>query len=187
MSEIAEFVELLGKKLREETPIQTVWSTCKSVDWDNKTMVATGLVDDLDFHDVNLGIGSVYKKPKVGSKCIIGIINNKVADAFLIECGDVEEYLITDKTGFKFHLNNGKLFLNGDQFGGVVKAKEIKIQIDKNTEAIKDLQQIFNNWVPVSNDGGAALKALVTSFITKQTANLENIESTTIKHGNDVQ
>jgi hypothetical protein len=36
----------------------------------------------------------------------------------------------------------------------------------------------------VPNDGGATLKALVTSFTALQRANLGNIENPKIKHGN---
>lgn len=186
MSSIAEFVELLGIKAKEGIPIQTVWAVCKSVDWSKKTMVATGLVDNLDYQDIILGNGFEFKKPAVGSSCLLGIIQNNSAMTYLIDAKEIEEYLIVDKTGFKIILKDGKLSLNGEQFGGVVKAKELKIQIDKNTQAISSLQQILNSWVPVSNDGGAALKSLVSSFVSLPKADLTNIENETIKHGNEV-
>lgn len=92
-------IQELGKVLNERTKslidVQTHWCNVKSVDWDKKTMTATGLVDDLPFYDVNLGIGSIYKKPKLKTKCLIGIINNNLADAFLIECDEVEEIIFT--------------------------------------------------------------------------------------------
>jgi hypothetical protein len=186
MSAIAEFVELLGKKAKEGIPIQTVWAVCKSVDWNAKKMVATGLVDNLDYQDISLGNGFEFKKPPVGASCLLGIIQNNGAMTYLIDANEIEEYLIVDKTGFKFHLKDGKLSLNGEQFGGLVNAKELKIQIDKNTNAIKSLQQILSAWVPVAMDGGASLKGLITTFTTSQTANLQNIENKAIKHGNEV-
>lgn len=183
---VAVLIELIGQKIRELTPIQTVWAVCKSVDWDKKTMIATGQIDDLDYEGIILGNGSEFKKPVVGSICLIGIIQNNAAMPFLIDAVEIDEYLIIDKTGFKLNLKEGKLTLNGENFGGIVKAKELKAQVDKNTEAIKALQQIFQNWTPSPNDGGAALKALVGSFNSKPTADLTQIENETIKHGNNV-
>lgn len=88
---ITELGKVFNEGIKKLIDVQTHWCNVKSVDWEKKTMIATGLVDDLDFFDVNLGVGSVYKKPKVKTKCLIGIINNNIADAFLIECDEVEE------------------------------------------------------------------------------------------------
>lgn len=97
-SNIVEFGKLINQKAKAQVDVQTHWCNVKSVDWEKKTMIATGLVDELDFHEVNLGIGSIYKRPKVKTKCLIGIINNNLADAFLIECDEVEEIVFTSGT-----------------------------------------------------------------------------------------
>lgn len=186
MSGISDFIELFTQKARELTPVQTVWATCKSVDWDNKKMVATGQTDNLDYEDVLLGNGFEFKKPKQDTICLLGIIQNNSAMVFLIDAVEIEEYLITDEKGFKLHLKDGKYTMNGDDFGGLVKAPELKTQIDKNTKAIQELQNILSSWTPVPEDGGAVLKSLVSTFISKPTADLSEIENETIKHGNDV-
>ncbi len=180
---INELGQILNERTMSLINVQTQWCIAKEVDWSNKTMTATGLVDNLDFYEVNLGVGLVFKKPTIGKKCLIGIINNNVADAFLIDCEKTDEILIEDETGFKFHLKDGTLEINGNGFGGLVNAKELKIQIDKNTAAIQELQQIFTSWFPVPNDGGASLKSLVSSFSSKPIAELSNIENEKIKHG----
>jgi len=95
--EIAEFDRLLGQRIRELIPVQTVWAVCKSVDWDNKTMVATGQTDDLDYDDVSLGRGAEFKKPKPGTICLLGIEENNTASAYLIEATELDEFYI--KTG----------------------------------------------------------------------------------------
>lgn|GEM_PF-916453 len=94
-SNIQELGNVLNERTKSLIDIQTHWCNVKSVDWDKKLMIAVGLVDDLPFYDVNLGIGSIYKKPKLKTKCLIGIINNNIADAFLIECDEVEEIIFT--------------------------------------------------------------------------------------------
>jgi hypothetical protein len=180
-------VQELGKVFNERTQalinVQTHWAIVKEVDWDKKTMTATGLVDDCDFFDVNLGIGCIHTKPVVGSKCLIGIINNNIADAFMIEAEQIEQIELVDKSGFKVVLNNGKMSFNGESFGGIVNAKELKTQLDKNTKILKAIQNVFTAWVLVPGDGGAALKTASAGFVNLQTANLNNIENDKIKHG----
>ena len=94
MGALDEFVRLLKQKQKSEVQPQMVWATVKSVDWEKRTMVAIGLVDDLEYYDVLLGLGHTYKRPKQGSKCLLGVIGNHVAFTFLIEAENVEEMLV---------------------------------------------------------------------------------------------
>jgi hypothetical protein len=182
-SEIQEFGHLLSKTFDAKTKVQTHWVIVKSVDWDAKTMVATGVKDDLDFYDVILGLGSINLKPKVDSLCLIGIILNKEASVFLINAQEIETYELIDSTGFKLELNDGLMTINGTGFSGLVKAPELKTQIDKNTQLLEKIKQVFSQWVPIPGDGGSALKGLSSSFTSLETADLNNIENTTVKHG----
>jgi hypothetical protein len=182
-SSIIEFGKLLNQKAKAQVDVQTHWCTVKEIDWDKKTMTATGVEDDLDFYDVLLGLGSISRRPSLQSKCLIGIINNNPAAAFLIECEEIDSIEISDKTGFKLVLNNGYLTINGDQLGGIVDAIELKKQVDKNTELLKSIQNAFKSWIPVPNDGGATLKVNASSFTGLPTANLSNIQNKKIKHG----
>lgn len=182
-SNITEFGKLLTSRTKKLIDVQMHWAIVKEVDWNKKTMTATGVVDDCDFHAVNLGIGSINRKPTIGTKCIIGIINNNIADAFLIECESVDEIEISDKTGFKLLLKGGVLTINGDALGGIVNATELKVQVDKNTAVLKAIQTAFESWTPVPNDGGAVLKGLAAAFTTLETADLSNIQNDKIKHG----
>lgn len=182
-SNIIEFGNLINQKAKAQVDVQTHWCTVKEVDWDKKTMTATGVVDDLDFFDVLLGLGSMNRKPSLKSKCLIGIVNNNAAAAFLIECEEIEEIEISDKTGFKLVLNNGYLTINGTDFGGIVNAIELKEQVDKNTKLLEAIQNAFESWTPVPNDGGAALKGIASSFISLEVADLSNIQNEKIKHG----
>ena len=183
-SEIQEFGSLLDMTFKAKTKVQTHWVKTKTVDWETKTMVATGVKDDLDFFDVILGLGSINLKPKVGSLCLIGIILNKEASVFLINAQEIEAYELVDSTGFKLELNEGLMTINGAAFSGLVKAPELKLQIDKNTKLLEKIKQAFNQWSPIPEDGGSALKGLSSSFTSLETANLDDIENPTVKHGN---
>ena len=103
---IIEFGEILDKKIVQNRSISTIWATVKTVDWDAKTMIAIGLVDDLEYYDVLLGIGSIARKPKVGTKCLLGVIGGKEASTFLIECEEFEEIV--------FQSNNTQVTISQD-------------------------------------------------------------------------
>ncbi|AOR29538.1 hypothetical protein FORMB_25210 [Formosa sp. Hel1_33_131] len=115
--ELNEFTNLLDLKTKGNTKVQTHWAEVVEVDWNNKTMTVKGLIDDLEFYDVLLGLGSVYKKPKIGAKCLIGLILNNEAATFLIEAEAVDELFIEvgtstfkiDANGFLVKRNNETL------------------------------------------------------------------------------
>jgi len=182
-SNIIEFGNLLNRHSKKSNEVQTHWVIAKEIDWENKTMTATGVIDELDWYNILLGLGSSYKRPAIDSKCLIGIVNNNSAAAFLIECEILDEIEISDKTGFKLTLKDGLLTINGEAFGGIVKADELKTQIDKNTEIIKQIQLAFQNWTPIPEDGGAALKALVSGLTGLERADLSGIKNDKVKHG----
>ena len=183
MTKIKDFNKLLGARIKELIPVQTVWVLAESIDWEAKMMTAKSEKDDLLFYNILLGLASEYKKPAKGARCLISQIENQAAAYILVYAEEVEEHLITDKTGFKIHLKEGVLQLNGDAFSGLVKAPELKEQLDKNTEVLKIIQNVFASWVVTPQDGGAGLKALSTQFTSLPVANLSNIENENIKHG----
>lgn len=180
---LLQLKSLLTDKMKSHVPLQTEWVTVQEVDWEEKTMTAIGSDNGLEYFDVLLGLGSMDIKPKIGSMALVGAIHNGEA-CFMISCEEIEAFELTDQSGFKFNLNNGLLLINGDELGGIVNAKELKTQLDKNTLILQNIQTVFNSWTPVANDGGASLKALVTAFTSLQRANLSNIENPKIKHGN---
>lgn len=95
MSELTDFKHLLAGQFKNMADIQTTWVLVKSVDWSAKTMIATGVADELDYFDVMLGLDADYKRPKAGSKAIIGIIDNQPDNSFLIYAEQLEEMEIT--------------------------------------------------------------------------------------------
>lgn len=89
--EIDEFTRLLKAQQKSVVNPQLVWATVKSVDYTKKTMTATSIVHELDYFNVLLGLGSFYRKPKVGTKCLLGILGDKTSATFLIEAEAFEE------------------------------------------------------------------------------------------------
>ena len=100
--------QTLSELQKNNTPTQTVWVEVKEVDWEEKTMTALGIADDLEYYDVLLGLGSVDVKPKVGSNCLIGFINNSETLPFLIMADEVEE-IDVNVDNCQFKINDGFL------------------------------------------------------------------------------
>ena len=157
--------------------------TVTSVNWEEKTMDAVDLIDDLEHFDIKLGMGSIFKRPAIDSLALVAMIGKEAVDTILIDAVSLDEIEITDKTGFKLSLKEGKMTINGDQFSGIVKAPELKKQVDKNTAVLKAIQDAITQWVTVPNDGGAAFRGLLSAVPGMQRADLGNIENENIKHG----
>lgn len=85
----------IDRNVKKQIPEQVVWAVIKTVDWDKKQCIATGMVDNLDYHEVGLGVGNMCIKPVVGAKCLIGTIGNQNADVFLIDVSEFEEKIYT--------------------------------------------------------------------------------------------
>ena len=69
-------------------------------------------------------------------------------------------------------------------YGGLVKAPELKTQLDKTNEVVNAIVNALTTWTPVANDGGAALKTAATAAIgTKVVGDYSNIENEDITHG----
>lgn len=177
--------EVIIKLIKQNMPIQTVWAKAKSIDFDNKIMDCIGISDDLEYYDVLLGLGSINIKPKQNTKCLIGTIENEEAASFLIWAEEIDEIEIIDSSGFKCHLKKGKMTLNGDSFGGIVKAPELKTQVDKNSQILQAMLNVFQ--MPVNEPGNGAPSVfqatLMSATAGKQVADLSNIENDKIKHG----
>jgi hypothetical protein len=110
--------------------------------------------------------------PKIGSDVIVAYLDDD--EAYIAKTSKLSQVEI---------ITEGDILLNGDDYGGLIKINELKTQIDKNTNLLKQIQNVFKSWVAVPSDGGAALKALSTQFTLLQRANLSDIENKTVKHG----
>lgn len=79
-------------------------------------------------------------------------------------------------------LEAGVLKLMNGESESFVLGDTLKTELQKNVDALTQLQTDLNSWTPVPNDGGAALKTILSSgFLTKTIASLTNILSLLIK------
>lgn len=171
----------LGKRQAFVFPCSVI-----SVDKDNRTVELKDLFD-ITYPDVRLksaikSSDDVIVYPAVDSTVLVVCIGDKENDLLVISFSEVEE--IEGKIGeITFLANADGIQLNGDDFGGLVKAPELKTQVDKNTQLLESIKTAFNSWVTSPADGGAALKTLSAQFVGLPTADLNNIENPKVKHG----
>lgn len=172
--EIDKLIQSLKGMGKEPPLVQLRWATCTSVDWESKTMEAKGVSDELPYYDVMLGFGFMDVKPKVGTMCIIGVLEGQSAYTFLLNASEVEEVQI----------NSEKTIVNEGKNGGLVNIEALTDRLNAYEKKFNDLIKAISNWVPTPNDGGAGLKTILTTWVgTKlQETKTEDIEDNKVTH-----
>lgn len=153
---------------------QLRFATCTSVDWEARTMEAKGVSDNLPYYDVMLGLGAIDIRPKQGATCLIGVLEGKGAYSFLLSASEVEEVQI----------NSGKLIINKGENGSVVNIEALTDRLNTIESKVNDLINVFSKWTPVPQDGGAALKTAVATWVVKQLqeTKVKDLEDNKITH-----
>lgn len=128
---------------------QLRWVRVDKVDRDNRSMDVLGVVDNLEYYDIQLGLGALCIYPKPGTICLVGIIEGQETDAFLISAEEVDE-----------------IVLNGGTLGGLVKVGELTERLNLIEKDINSLKQALSGWTPSPNDGGSALKTALSSYFS---------------------
>lgn len=95
MGKETELIRLLDERISGKVRASLVWATVKEVEWDDRTMTVTGNADGLEYYDVLLGIGSFYRRPTVGTKCIVAILEGSKTNALLLDAAAFEEGIYT--------------------------------------------------------------------------------------------
>lgn len=168
IEEIAAFKKNLNRMAKGHVKVQTAWAKVKTVDWDKKTMVATGVVDELDYYDVLLGLGSEYRKPVVGKLCLVGLIENQDAASFLIYAEEVEETVF-----------------DGGANGGIPISSKIDTnlgQLEDYAKALKDATRVALTTLESVAGGPGSLTTAFDASMLLVPIDFENMENTNIKH-----
>lgn len=178
------FKKLAGRK------VETFSATVTEVD---KT-VGTIKVNDGELEYTNVRLASIEKAdgnklyvfPKVGSSVLVSPINEDIHKLYVEAYSDVEELNLTiENTSLK--VTSDGFELNGTSFGGMVKAPELKTQLDKLTKRVDDIIAAINNGIPAPGaaDGGAGLHTSIKTALAaiQDKENFGEIENETVKHG----
>lgn len=122
--------------------------------------------DDLQTAQLITQAGEDNNPPK-GSRAIIISIGNAWKIAIAVDDGlepEVEQgerkIYSSDGGAIKAYIHfkkNGDVIINGDG-DNAVRFSKLKETIDEMQNSVNDLKTVFSTWVPVPQDGGAALK-----------------------------
>ena len=155
---------------RDNDLVRLLLCNVESVDVSKRTALVSTISGSTAFDfEINLQASisdGFILVPKVESDVLVLFSKNN--NPFIVQYSEVENYV-----------------LNGTDFGGMVKVIELTEKINNLETELNDLKTIFQNWVNVPYDGGAALKTALATFYAQQIilTTQSEIENTIIKHG----
>ena len=172
MSGNSTFIEAVERIINRNKPMVITEGAVTKVNKDAKTCDIER--DDLpEMFDVRLcvnldpGVNVVAIFPKVGSKVLVGIVENNPTDGFVLTTNDIESIII----------NDGKN-------GGLTITPELVKQLDKLAARVDGIIDAIKKGVPGFQDGGAALQttqvALLDLIVDKE--KFDKVENELIKH-----
>jgi len=175
MSETSELIRLL--KELSKVPLLTIVAEVTKVDEDEFTIDAKPLDGTPELFDIRLksGIDSsnegLIVVPEKGSHVLVTLINNDPNKAFVSGTNKV-----------------ASIQLRGDEFGGLVKVKELADVVKEIKDDLNSLKQVFTTWVPVAStpgDGGASLKAAAATWYAQLLAptSESQLKNDNVTHG----
>lgn len=120
--------------------------------------------------------------PEVDSDVVISCVDGS-GEYMLVRASKLSKVLITI-SGTKFQLDKDGIVMNDGGNDGIPITKSVIQQLNKVEEDVNKLKQIFSSWSPVSQDGGAALKAAAASWSGQQLQKSKDadIKNDKVKH-----
>lgn len=149
-----------------------IFGTVTAVDEDDMSCTVAPLGEDegIEYLEVSLmsehSENGMYYKPVIDSLVIIAPMNE--TRYYVAMYSEIEE-----------------VWLRGSEHGGLVKVSELVDKLNNIENDINDLKTVFSTWVPVPNDGGAALKGAAATWYGAQLTPTEiaDIENEKVLHG----
>ncbi|MCQ2298722.1 MAG: hypothetical protein MJZ81_01155 [Bacteroidales bacterium] len=162
MDTYSEIAKALRKIMgRYGTSAQLFTGEVKSVEGGTCTV----LVGKLEVPDVLLSPaddgkdGKLIITPKTGSMVTVADLSGgELRHLSVVQWGEVE----------KISLSSDRIELNGGKNGGLVNIQDLAEKLNKLEKDNNSLKQAFSSWVPVPQDGGSSLKAVVASWASQQ-------------------
>lgn len=123
----------------------------------------------------------VVMQPADKSRVIIGRLAD--SDAWtVLKFGKIDKVQVVVGNS-SFEIESGVITLNGGQLGGMVKRDGVRTKLNQLEAEVNALKTIFKTWVTVPSDGGAALKALASTWAANNITPTKNgdLENTNVK------
>lgn len=155
---------------RQGANIEAQLCTVTAVDAAARTVDCEPLDESAPLLGVNLqanqGLTSgMVLIPKVGSYVIVALMNDGV-NGCVIATEEVESAEIVIGETSVLVTEDG-IVLNGGNLGGMVKVEALTSRINNIENDLNTLKEVFAKWVPAPQDGGAALKGVISSWASE--------------------
>lgn len=177
MSEIIDAIRAAVKSMVKPDLIIGKVESFNATDWTiNLSMHIGAKVEDVTIKSVLNGENSgIFIEPVIGSYVLCGLTDGKMENLTAMVYSEIKNIRFTPTE---------KLILRNEDFGGLVKSQKVHDEIKALKDEINSLKTKLSTWVPVVNDGGAALKALLSTFYTPiPPAVKADYENSNVKHG----
>lgn len=125
---------------------------------------------------------SIIVYPKINSECLV-LVELLSNISYLIGIEEVEEIKI-NLQNIKVQLNEKEININGGNNGGILNIEGVTKRFNEIEKDINKLKEVFQLWMPQTQDGGASLKTAVESWsnIKVEMTKREDYEDKKIKH-----
>jgi hypothetical protein len=164
MSDYNDIAKSIRKLADTEDEVYCITAKVISVDENNRTCCAEPSNGKAQLQDIRLqstpgGNVGLCLIPEVGTYVLIGFITKNEAVVLLAE-------KLT-----KILCSVDLIEFNGGELGGMVKLLSNVSRLNILENDLNTIKTAFNSWVPVPNDGGAALKTAATTWSSNSLTN----------------
>lgn len=113
--------------------------------------------------------------PKVGSYVLLADMSGNMSRLVVLNYSEIEKIEIN---------SDGNIVLNGGENMGIVKIEKLVQRLNKIENKIGELMDVLNNWTPIAQDGGLALKTAASLWYSGQMelSQREELEDKKIQH-----
>lgn len=182
---MSEFEKAISKLTAKQKRFTITSGVATDVGDSTCTVVRDGLPDLLDvrYNAIEADIENRFTvKPKEGSHVQCAMIED-TTEAFIIAWSEIESVELVFPEHTMTVNKDGTVWGDGSN-GGMVKAVELKAQLDKVTARVNGIIDAIKNGIPVAQDGGVGLQqSIVVGLETlMDVEDFTGIENEKLKH-----
>lgn len=181
--------DIIRQLANEGSSASLLVGTVSAVDTEARTVDVEPINEDAPILSVNLQANQGATKgvvlfPRKGSYVAVAMLSGYAAgvvvltedvESIEVNINDGTKLVITEdgmslnvKDGITLDIDDSAAVFNGGDLGGLINIEDLTSKLNNIEREINNLKTVFSSWAPAPQDGGAALKASVSSWAGKQ-------------------
>lgn len=178
--------ELIRHIVLSNVPVQVVVGKVTDIDESNATCTVSIQGEPIRYDVqlrsvVNSNDGFVII-PELNSYVLLGIINNNPVHSFIVAYSDIQKVLIKNTDGITFEISN-TIKLNGNQYGGLVKIKELVQRLNAIENAFNELLNDYKMHNHTHPQGATTGLIIPNTQMPLNNTTINDLENNKIQHG----